>query len=63
MNAAQTKHLVGTLRAVALTQLVAFGYSSFAKGDLSDFVASIMAIVASELFCLFLLRGFTDEKI
>ena len=62
MNAAQTKHLVGTLRAVALTQLVAFGYSSFAKGDLSDFFVSIALMVSSESLCLFLLKGITNEE-
>ena len=62
MNAAQIKHLVGTLRAVALTQLVAFGYNSFIQGNWFVVIASAVIMIFIELFCLFLLRGIKDEK-
>ena len=62
MNAAQTKHLVGTLRAVALTQLAAFGYGSLAQGNWFVLVFSTAIMIFLELFCLFLLKEINDEK-
>ena len=62
MNPVQLRHLAGTLRAVALAQLVIFGYSSFAAGNWLVFGASTIFIVSSELLSLFILRGASNEQ-
>ena len=61
MNPVQLKHLAGTLRAVALAQLVIFGYSSFAAGNWATFGLSVAIIIALELLSLLILRGVSDE--
>ena len=60
MNAAQTKHLVGTLRAVALAQLITFGYDSLAVDNWFGFNASVIFTILLEFFSLLLLRGVPD---
>ena len=62
MNAAQTKHLAGTLRAIALTQLVAFGYGSFVQGDWTVLIVSMALMIGLEISCLLILRRVSHEE-
>jgi hypothetical protein len=60
LNEAQARHLAGSLRAVGLGQLAAFGYSAIQAGEWVALLLSVSFYVMAEGFALLVLEGLEE---
>jgi hypothetical protein len=62
MNESQCRHLAGSLRAVGLGQLAAFGYSAIQAGEWVALLLSVSFYLMAEGFALLVLEGVEELR-